>query len=132
MTYENNISLLLLEYIKSSYNGDIKKLLSIKDNIHYTIKRKKGLNPNFTELECSSKGDKRFSALYCKVSVNGKIDTIENHYQLNKVFIDLETKNPVRFNNFKEVKHAQYLKDKYDCIGFNIGHVFLDSKYMTA
>lgn len=32
-------------------------------------------------LECSSKGDKRFSALYAKVNVFGKYDTIESHYQ---------------------------------------------------
>lgn len=32
-------------------------------------------------LECSSKGDKRFSALYAKVRLNGVFDTIENHYQ---------------------------------------------------
>ena len=32
-------------------------------------------------LECSSKGDKRFSALYAKVFFNGKFDSIENHYQ---------------------------------------------------
>lgn len=32
-------------------------------------------------LECSSKGDKRFSALYAKINFNGVYDTIENHYQ---------------------------------------------------
>ena len=32
-------------------------------------------------LECSSKGDKRFSALYAKVKVFGVYDSIENHYQ---------------------------------------------------
>ena len=35
-------------------------------------------------LECHSRGDKRFSALYAKVLVHGKLDTIENHYQLSK------------------------------------------------
>lgn len=35
-------------------------------------------------LECSSKGDKRFSAFYAKVSVYGEFDSIENHYQLCK------------------------------------------------
>jgi hypothetical protein len=35
-------------------------------------------------LECSSKGDKRFSALYAKVSAFGLMDTIENHYQKSK------------------------------------------------
>ena len=37
-------------------------------------------------LECSSKGDKRFSAFYAKVNVGGKVDSIENHYQLAKRF----------------------------------------------
>ena len=32
-------------------------------------------------LECSSRGDKRFSAFYAYVTVNGVNDTIEHHYQ---------------------------------------------------
>ena len=32
-------------------------------------------------LECSSKGDKRFSAFYARISFYGEIDTIENIYQ---------------------------------------------------
>lgn len=40
-------------------------------------------------LECSSKGDKRFSALVATVSVFGVSDTIENHYQCAK-----RTKDP--------------------------------------
>lgn len=32
-------------------------------------------------LECSSAGDRRFSAFYAKVNFNGVYDTIENHYQ---------------------------------------------------
>ena len=32
-------------------------------------------------LECSSAGDKRFSAFYAKIEVFGVFDTIENHYQ---------------------------------------------------
>lgn len=32
-------------------------------------------------LECSSKGDKRFSALYAKVEFGGKMASIESHYQ---------------------------------------------------
>ncbi|MGL5315312.1 MAG: hypothetical protein ACRC92_18795 [Peptostreptococcaceae bacterium] len=39
-------------------------------------------------LECSSKGDKRFSALYAKIKVNGVYDSIENHYQKAKLFKD--------------------------------------------
>lgn len=35
-------------------------------------------------LECSSKGDRRFSAMYAKVEAFGVLDTIENHYQKSK------------------------------------------------
>ena len=35
-------------------------------------------------LECSSKGDRRFSAMYAKVEVFGVTDSIENHYQRSK------------------------------------------------
>jgi len=35
-------------------------------------------------LECSSRGDKRFSALYANVEMFGIKDTIENHYQKSK------------------------------------------------
>lgn len=41
-------------------------------------------NPPY--LECSSKGDKRFSAFYAKV--NGK--TIEEQYQASKIFQDIK------------------------------------------
>lgn len=39
-------------------------------------------------LECSSKGDKRFSAFYARVTAFGVFDSIENHYQLSKRFGD--------------------------------------------
>ena len=37
-----------------------------------------------SNLECSSKGDKRFSAFYAFVEFNGKYDSIERHYQSSK------------------------------------------------
>jgi len=37
-------------------------------------------------LECSSKGDRRFSAMHARVTVFGIDDTIENHYQGCKRF----------------------------------------------
>jgi hypothetical protein len=40
-------------------------------------------------LECSSKGDKRFSAFYARVNKHG--DTIENLYQGAKIFADGRT-----------------------------------------
>nr|WP_081390274.1 hypothetical protein [Paenibacillus odorifer] len=41
-------------------------------------------------LECSSKGDKRFSAFYARVRAWGRYDSIENHYQLAKCFGDFK------------------------------------------
>lgn len=35
-------------------------------------------------LECSSKGDIRFSALFAKIDLFGAYRTIEEHYQLSK------------------------------------------------
>lgn len=55
-----------------------------------------------TTLECSSKGDRRFSAFYAKVDLNGKYDSIENHYQLSKRFI-VEGKEVIP-TNWKEAK----------------------------
>ena len=42
-------------------------------------------------LECSTKGDKRFSAFCAFVSYNGKLMSIEAHYQAAKVFEDGST-----------------------------------------
>lgn len=42
-------------------------------------------------LECSSKGDKRFSAFYAKTKFVGIMDSIEMHYQLCKRFDDIES-----------------------------------------
>lgn len=39
-------------------------------------------------LECSSAGDKRFSAFYAKITLCGVYDSIENHYQLSKRWTD--------------------------------------------
>ena len=44
-------------------------------------------------LECSSKGDKRFSAMFAQVKAFGVMDTIENHYQKCKRDAD---GNPVK------------------------------------
>ena len=42
-------------------------------------------------LECSSKGDKRFSAFHAKVTFNGEKKSIEDWYQAHKVFEDGST-----------------------------------------
>lgn len=43
-----------------------------------------GLDLELKVLECSSAGDKRFSAFYATVRFNGVVDTIEHHYQKAK------------------------------------------------
>lgn len=80
-------------------------------------------------LEVSSIGDKRFSALYAKVSVCGKVNSIENHYQTSKVFLD-ENNNEIQFDSFKEVKKAQRNK-KYTLIGFKLKGKFYKKENLT-
>jgi O-acetyl-ADP-ribose deacetylase (regulator of RNase III) len=61
-------------------------------------------------LECSSKGDKRFSALNAKVNVNinglNVFETIEVHYQKAKEFLD-EDGNFVKASDWLEAKEWQ-------------------------
>lgn len=65
-------------------------------------------------LECSSKGDKRFSAFYAYISLYGINDSIEHHYQ-----------NCKRFNNQPiKIKGA-----KPDYIEIN--NINYDIKYLT-
>ncbi|KAF6620517.1 hypothetical protein HFE03_07650 [Paenibacillus sp. EKM102P] len=52
-------------------------------------------------LECSSKGDKRFSAFYAKVRAWGRFNSIENHYQMCKRFGDYKP------SNWKDAKGKQ-------------------------
>lgn len=78
-------------------------------------------------LECSSKGDRRFSAFYAKVIVDGRFDSIENHYQLAKRFgdevpktwRDAKGRKPTHF----EVEGKKYPVEKltafYDLLWFN-------------
>lgn len=65
-------------------------------------------------LECSSRGDKRFSSFYAYVKIFDKVDSIENHYQ-----------NCKRFN----VEPKQIKGSAPDYIEIN-GHK-LDKKYLT-
>ena len=65
-------------------------------------------------LECSSRGDKRFSAFYSKVSFYGKFDSIENIYQSVKFKL-----------NGEKCKKGE----KVDIIVIN--GIKLDPKYLT-
>lgn len=61
-------------------------------------------------LECSSSGDKRFSAFYAFVNFNGKYASIEQHYQ------------KVKFNKF----------DKPCCKGEHIAYICINNKKLPA
>ncbi len=75
-------------------------------------------------LECSSKGDKRFSAFYAKVKAFGKYDSIENHYQLCKRFgefvpetwKDAKGKTPTHFELNGVEYDLKYLSMWYDML----------------
>ena len=58
-------------------------------------------------LECHSQGDKRFSAFYAKVEVNGKLDSIENHYQLSKRIYG--KRNPVSWREMKGITPSYFI-----------------------
>lgn len=75
-------------------------------------------------LECSSKGDIRFSALGAKVTMHGMNQTIENWYQLSKNF------NGKRPKSTNQAKHIQHLG--YNPTSFFIFDNEYDIKYLTA
>lgn len=58
------------------------------------------------KLECSSKGDTRYSAFYARVTIFGIEDSIENHYQLSKRFGDEDA--PLNWRQAKG-KHATHM-----------------------
>lgn len=80
-------------------------------------------------LECSSKGDKRYSSMYAKITVFDKYDTIENHYQLSKVFIyngvEVYPKTP------KEAKRMQFSK-YFTLIGFKVNGILYSVEYLSV
>lgn len=65
-------------------------------------------------LECSSVGDKRYSAFFARTFAFTKEDSIENHYQLSKRF-----NNEVPPSHWKQVKgrkptHFHIMGNDYD------------------
>lgn len=73
-------------------------------------------------LECSSKGDKRFSAFYAKVKVFGVMDTIESHYQLSKRFANVDG-SIFAPKNIKEAKGKQPVFFKLSGRSFEVKHL---------
>jgi O-acetyl-ADP-ribose deacetylase (regulator of RNase III) len=79
-------------------------------------------------LECSSKGDKRYSAFYAKVKVFDVFDSIEVHYQNCKEFLDLSG-DFVFASNWKEAKEWQ--KQGKMPVRININGLRLPIDYLT-
>ena len=63
-------------------------------------------------LECSSKGDKRFSAFYAKI-LPGDCMSIEDIYQAAKVFEDGSTKLSWRDAKGRKCVNQEYVKKLY-------------------
>jgi hypothetical protein len=64
-------------------------------------------------LECSSRGDKRFSALYAKLKIKGVTHTIEEWYQLSKRFGDFVPKT-WKDGKGKRPTHIEINKHKFE------------------
>lgn len=87
-------------------------------------------------LECSSKGDRRFSAFYAKVVVGGVLQSIEDHYQLAKRFRqgvwiirphtwrDAKGKKPVHFDIAGKAYPVELLSEFY----YALWHRFLSER----
>lgn len=69
-------------------------------------------------LECSSVGDKRFSAFFARVKIDGVLDSIENHYQKAKILPSGRLPK-----DWRDGKGSKY-------IGFHIRGMNLDRKYL--
>ena len=71
-------------------------------------------------LQCHSRGDQRFSALYAKVTIDKVTDTIENFYQKSKRDINgrpLSKGKKVAYMEFRGVKlPAYFLSSFYDLL----------------
>ena len=89
-------------------------------------------------LECSSRGDRRFSAFYAKVDVFGKPASIEEHYQLSKVFLSKPKPMSDRgiigvkrqFSTVKEVKDFQ--KKGNEPKEFRLNDTFYPVQYLSS
>ena len=81
-------------------------------------------------LECSSKGDKRFSAFYAKVKIYNRYDSIENHYQLCKRFGDIIPKT-WRDAKGKKPSHINIDGKDYDVKYLSMFYKLLWVKYLN-
>ena len=78
-------------------------------------------------LECSSRGDTRFSALYAQVEVFGVTDSIENHYQRCK-----RTANGGQVRKGQPVDHIVLLNSKFPASALTEWYRLLWIKYLDC
>lgn len=74
-------------------------------------------------LECSSKGDKRFSALYAKIELFDKVNTIENFYQSSKVIL---------INNKRQCVTDWRKSKGQNIYGFVLNNMYFEPKYISS
>lgn len=79
-------------------------------------------------LECSTKGDRRFSSLCAKIEVNGVFDFIEEHYQLSKRLMGNNGKLIVPKTK-EEVKGKR--KRKEPLVAFEVGGILIPVDYLS-
>ena len=83
-------------------------------------------------LECSSKGDKRFSAYYARVEIFGKLDSIENHYQFSKLFPIEDIYGNVTLQSFTDIKRIKKLQRLgNEPVRFKIGNFDYPAEYLS-
>ena len=80
-------------------------------------------------LECSSKGDRRFSAFYAKVAVHGETTSIEEHYQLSKRFGN-KVPDSVRSAKGRKPTHFALGGKRYDVKYLSAWYKLLWVKYL--
>ncbi|MED1125279.1 DUF6977 family protein [Bacillus atrophaeus] len=83
-------------------------------------------------LECSSKGDKRFSAFYAKVDILGKKASIEEHYQHSKLFAEEDKHGEINLTSYTDIKHIKQKQRFGDMpVRFRVGEYDYPAEYLS-
>ncbi|PTY92934.1 DarT1-associated NADAR antitoxin family protein [Heyndrickxia sporothermodurans] len=83
-------------------------------------------------LECSSKGDKRFSAFFARVDILGKTASIEEHYQHSKLFSVEDHHGNVSLESFTDIKHIKQKQRFGDLpVRFRVGDYDYPAEYLS-
>jgi hypothetical protein len=83
-------------------------------------------------LQCHSRGDKRFSALFAVVEFNGKQATIEQHYQLCKRFEGKPVPKQISDSKGKTPSHIVVARKRLPASAINGFYTYLWLKYFQA